>query len=537
MSRKLIAFIIVTISLALILLIFLQIHWLYNEYKIKEEQFNRLVIDVFNAVNKELEANETILEVTSEAFSLKYKVEDVSFDKIIKSSRISNPASSDNLLFVKKNALSYNDSFAFNTHTLIQVLKGDSVIFSKAFIKSKPEVHFFKNSDFNVNKEIANKLTQKTLFVEKIINKMLNYNEDLTKRIDFYTLYSILHKQFNLHNIYLNFEFAVKNNNGKIIFKTKNFDNQFKDVFKTQLFPNDIFLPSYYMTLYFPEKESFIATSLGVLGLVTIALILLIIFSYFIILYVIFRQKKLSEMKNDFINNMTHELKTPISTISLAAQMLSDRTICRNAEQMTNVTNIISQEAKKLAFQVEKVLQMALFERGEYRFNMKKLSINVLVENLCSTFELHVNKKNGKLIVDLEAIDDEIEADEMHLSNAVLNLLENALKYTNKEPVIHVRTYNIDNSIVISVKDNGIGISKQDQKHIFEKFYRVNTGNIHNVKGFGLGLSYVKIIAEAHSGTVKVISDLGKGSEFQIILPLNNYKYGKKESSYSFSRR
>jgi two-component system phosphate regulon sensor histidine kinase PhoR len=167
---------------------------------------------------------------------------------------------------------------------------------------------------------------------------------------------------------------------------------------------------------------------------------------------------------------------------------------------------------------------MAIFERGEYRFNKQLIHVNALVENITSTFNLHVKKRNGQLFLMLDAMDDQVLADELHLSNAIVNLLENALKYSKDEPVIELSTYNKDNTIIISVKDNGIGISKQDQKHVFEKFYRVHTGNIHNVKGFGLGLSYVKIIAEAHQGNVKVQSELNKGSEFQIILPINKTK-------------
>ncbi len=312
----------------------------------------------------------------------------------------------------------------------------------------------------------------------------------------------------------------MKNDNGQVIYKTTNYNGDFSDIYKTQIFPNDIFSPAYYLVLYFPKKENFIARSLGFMGLLTIILILVIIFSYTLTLYTILKQKKLSEMKNDFINNMTHELKTPISTISLAAQMLNDNTICKNGDQILNISKIISQESKRLAFQVEKILQMAIFERGEYRFNKQILSVNVLVENIANSFMIHVKKRNGKMILNIQAFDDNVLADELHLSNAIINLLENALKYSKEEPIIELSTFNEKDKIIISVKDNGIGISKQDQKHIFEKFYRVHTGNVHNVKGFGLGLSYVKIITEAHHGSVKVFSELNVGSEFQIILPL-----------------
>ncbi len=531
MSRKLIWFIIVVMSIALIGLISLQTFWIQQEFRLKEEQFNRQITYVFNAINKDLEAKETVVEISNEAFSLRYKIEDLPTNIIYQTTHNQN-----NALTFRKNLFTINDTTNFITNTRIEILKGDSLLFSKTLVKSKPDNYYKNISDFDINKEIANRLTDKTLFVEKIINKMLNYNEDFSKRVDFYTLYNIIFKQLRNHQIFLKFEFAVKNNESKVIYQTKNFDRNFADVYKVQLFPNDIFSPSFYLILYFPEKQNFIAHSLGLLGLITIALIIIIIFSYSLTLYIILRQKKLSEMKNDFINNMTHELKTPISTISLAAQMLNDRSICKDGEQMSRVTNIITQESKRLAFQVEKVLQMAIFERGEYRFNKRLLSVNVLIENICSTFELHVNKRNGKLLVNFEAIDDEVEADELHLSNAIINLLENALKYTEKEPVIVVTTFNQNHHVVISIKDNGIGISKQDQKHIFEKFYRVHTGNIHNVKGFGLGLSYVKIITDAHQGQVKVFSEPGKGSEFQVVLPLKMKIYGNSKSTHFVGR-
>ncbi|MGQ9846690.1 MAG: sensor histidine kinase [Bacteroidales bacterium] len=518
MSRRVIWVIIVVISIALVGLITLQTFWLHQEFKLKEEQFDHQVTEVFNSINKELEAKETVVEISNEVFSLRYKVNDFPTYSLL-NNVMHYSGDSSKTLSVRKNVLTINDSLSVHTNTRIEILKGDSVLFSKMVSKCKPDNYCKSVTNIDLNKEIANKLTDKTLFVEKIINKMLNYNEDIKKRIDYFTLYNIIQKQLQNHQIFLAFEFALKNDNGAVIYKTPSFNKNYNGVYKTQLFPNDVFSPAYYLVLYFPEKDNFITTSLGFMGIITIILILVIIFSYSLTLYTILRQRKLSEMKNDFINNMTHELKTPISTISLASQMLNDQSICKNSDQILNVSNIIAQETKRLAFQVEKVLQMAIFERGEYRFNKQILSINVLVENITSTFNLHVKKRNGQLFLNLNAMNDQVLGDELHLSNAIVNLLENALKYSKDNPIIEIHTFNVEKNIVISVKDNGIGISKQDQKHIFEKFYRVHTGNIHNVKGFGLGLSYVKIIVEAHMGSVKVISEINKGSEFQIILP------------------
>ncbi|GAB4446486.1 MAG: HAMP domain-containing sensor histidine kinase [Bacteroidales bacterium] len=520
MTRRLIWVIIVVMSIALVGLIMLQTFWLHQEFELKEEQFNQQITEVFNAINKELDAKETVVEVTNEVFSLRYKVNDLPSYSLL-NNVLQYSGDSSRALAVRKNFLAVNDSLSIHTNTRVEILKGDSVLFSKTVSKCKPDNYCKSVTNIDLNKEIANKLTDKTMFVEKIINKMLNFNDDIRKRVDYFTLYNIVQKQLRNHQIYLTFEIALKSDSGNIIYKTPHFDKNYADVFKTQLFPNDVFSPAYYLVLYFPEKDNFIASSLGFMGVLTIILILIIVFSYSLTLYTILHQKKLSEMKNDFVNNMTHELKTPISTISLASQMLNDRSICKNGDQILNVSNIIAQETKRLAFQVEKVLQMAIFERGEYRFNKQLVHVNALVENITSTFNLHVKKRNGQLFLMLDAMDDQVLADELHLSNAIVNLLENALKYSKDDPIIELSTYNKDNTIIISVKDNGIGISKQDQKHVFEKFYRVHTGNIHNVKGFGLGLSYVKIIAEAHQGSVKVQSELNKGSEFQIILPIN----------------
>lgn len=519
MSRRVIWVIIVVMSIALVGLITLQTFWLHQEFKLKEEQFDHQITEVFNCINKELYANETVVEVSNEVFSLRYKVNDLPTYSLL-NNVMQYSGDSSKTLSVRKNFLTFNDSLSVHTNTRIEILKGDSILFSKTVSKCKPDKYCKSVTNIDLNKEIANKLTDKTMFVEKIINKMLNYNDDIKKRVDYYTLFNIIQKQLRNHQIFLSFEFALKNENGKIIYKSPLYNKNYSQVFKTQLFPDDVFSPAYYLILYFPQKDNFIASSLGFMGILTVILILIIIFSYSLTLYTILRQRKLSEMKNDFINNMTHELKTPISTISLASQMLNDQSICKNGNQIINLSNIISQETKRLAFQVEKVLQMAIFERGEYRFNKQILSINALVENISSTFNLHVKKRNGQLFLTLDAMDDQVLTDELHMSNAIVNLLENALKYSKDNPIIELRTFNVEKNIVISVKDNGIGISKQNQKHIFEKFYRVHTGNIHNVKGFGLGLSYVKLIAEAHLGKVKVISELNKGSEFQIILPV-----------------
>lgn len=249
--------------------------------------------------------------------------------------------------------------------------------------------------------------------------------------------------------------------------------------------------------------------------------VLLIIFVYIIVLT--FRQKKLTEMKNDFINNMTHEFKTPISSISLAAQMLKDDTVRKSPSMMTHITTVIMDETKRLRFQVEKVLQMSMFDRNNTSMRLQEVDANAVVESVVRTFKLKVESYGGHLEASTKADDALVMVDEMHFTNVIFNLLDNAVKYRDEERPLElkVETSNLpDDKLQITISDNGIGIKKEDLKRIFEKFYRVSTGNLHDVKGFGLGLAYVEKIITALNGTIKVESEVNQGTKFIITLPL-----------------
>lgn len=228
-------------------------------------------------------------------------------------------------------------------------------------------------------------------------------------------------------------------------------------------------------------------------------------------------------MKNDFINNMTHEFKTPISTISLAAQMLQDSSVAKSPEMFGRLSGVISSETKRLRFQVDKVLQMSMFDNKDTAsLKMKELDANDLVEGIVNTFAVKVEQNGGELVWELNADDPFVYVDEMHFTNVVFNLMDNAVKYRRADvPLrLEVRTWNSNGSFMLSVKDNGIGVRKENLKKIFEKFYRVHTGNVHDVKGFGLGLAYVKHIVQAHKGTIRAESEPGVGTTFIIVLPL-----------------
>jgi len=239
----------------------------------------------------------------------------------------------------------------------------------------------------------------------------------------------------------------------------------------------------------------------------------------FTILYV-FRQKKLTEIRNDFVNNMTHELKTPISTISLASQMLGDTSLPPSLKNNDQIARVISEESRRLGYQVEKVLQMAVFDKGQVKLRRKESDMHEIIRNVSENYSLQVKSRSGTIAMNLEAEQFILEVDSVHITNVLTNLVDNALKYCTRDPEIRIFTRNVKKFFEMSLQDNGIGISKQDQKRVFEKFYRVPTGNIHTVKGFGLGLSYVKKIIEEHQGTIEVVSHLYEGSTFTIQLPL-----------------
>ncbi len=247
---------------------------------------------------------------------------------------------------------------------------------------------------------------------------------------------------------------------------------------------------------------------------------LIITTAFFVTIRTLLRQKKLSEIKSDFINNMTHEFKTPLATISLAVDALKNEKVVADKEKTSYFTSVIKEENKRMNKQVEAILQAALLDKQQVQLNLKKRSAHELINAAINNIALPIEEKNGKLEVNLEATKDLVMADEVHFINFVNNLLDNALKYSKENPVICLSTSNVANNLRIKIEDNGIGMNKETLNRIFEKFYRAHTGNIHNVKGFGLGLSYVKTMVEAHHGTIKAESTLGKGSIFYITIPL-----------------
>ena len=340
-------------------------------------------------------------------------------------------------------------------------------------------------------------LKQRTLMNEVIL-RMISQSSTrpIAERADSGKVATYLRMELANNGLDLPFEFAVVNRQGAAVYHSAGYmpeqvgnDNMFVQT----LFPNDTRNLMYYLKVYFPTKRDYIMSSLNyIIPAFIMTFVLLVVFV--ITIYLIFRQKKLTDMKNDFINNMTHEFKTPISTISLAAQMLNDSSVRKSSNMLEHISNVINDETKRLRFQVEKVLQMSMFERQKATLKLQDVDANTIVENIIHTFKIKVEKYGGHIEAVLKAEQSIIHVDEMHFTNVIFNLLDNAVKYRREDESLKLSVTTRDVSggrLEVTVADNGIGIRREDLKKIFEKFYRVPTGNLHDVKGFGLGLAYV----------------------------------------------
>jgi signal transduction histidine kinase len=352
----------------------------------------------------------------------------------------------------------------------------------------------------------------------------------IDERINFVQLRTYIEMALAENNLELPFHYAVIDNNRNAIYRSMGYGAAEPDgTFSQVLFPRDPSSRLFTLQVVFPTRSQFLLHAVKfIIPSIVFSILLLAIFT--VTLYIILRQKHLSEIKKDFINNMTHELKTPVSSISIAGQMLSDNSLIATLEHsgslsksatFNKITRTISNETKRLQFLIDKVLQISLMEDRRSILKIKELDANDLLLHVAHLFDLQVVKCGGALELELEALESTVYADEIHFTNVLFNLMENAVKYRRSDVPLQLtaRTENVDDRICISIHDNGAGIKKEHLKKIFDRFYRVNTGNIHNVKGFGLGLAYVKKIVEELNGTIKVESELNSGTTFIISLP------------------
>ena len=386
-----------------------------------------------------------------------------------------------------------------------------------------------------------NRLAETISNLQKQAREALVYEQGVLDEVIFAVMYTASEQRFQdrlnpavldgclrnalqANGITLPFHFIVYTSDGREVYRCEDYTEEGIDPsYQQALFRSDPMGQMGTVVIHFPDQKLFIR---GVASYVAPAMgfTVILLITSLITIYLVVRQKRISEMKKDFVHNMTHEFKTPISTISIAAQMLADKSVNKSPETYERLGGVITSETRRLRYQVEKVLQMSLFDNNNIALKMQELDANEIIGNVVDTFSLKVTQSGGTLNMKVEAYNPFINADEMHFTNIIFNLLDNAFKYRREdEPLaIVVHTYNQgETHFCISISDNGIGIQKDNLKRIFDKFYRVHTGDQHNVKGFGLGLAYVQKMVELHHGTIKATSELGKGTKFTITLPLS----------------
>ncbi len=504
MSKKIITWVCIVLPFAFIGLVFMQVRWIVEACKLRDSMFDQTVVRCVDNVISRLETDELVESRNRGAaparnfttFNNKNNGGGKVTDEICLTFRL------DNFGFYKFDATKSGTLASIETG----VVDAGSVFGNDMVANSYTAL----NSVLSRKLRYLNIQASKSIYEESPIEVRIN-----PQRLD-----ALLMQQFSDYGISSPYEYAVYNASGQRAFSSPAFDEEYDgDVFAKRLYPNDVHTKAHYVKVYFPHRPNVVrGLMVQIIPTTFFCLVVMILSAYIVV--IIFRQKKLEVIKNDFISNMTHEFKTPISTMSLSAQMLRDLADTVKPDFIRRNTNIIIDEAKRLTIQVEKILQMSTFDRGKGRLKLEERNINELVDKVVNNFRVKVESANGEINERLEATDPIAMVDNVHFTNVIYNLLDNAFKYRRDAPMLSVWTRNANGGIIISVKDNGLGISKEDQKRIFEKFYRVSTGDKHDIKGFGLGLAYVKKIVEDHGGQISVESELNVGTKFDIYLPL-----------------
>ncbi len=552
MSRTILWIVTVFLALAMVAMILVQAYWIKRSRESEENQLSLVVNQVLAELSDELVQNETVVTILDELRPplVQYRSqavwnfhidarsaysgsgtgyprqEDLELQEDVDLAKDLNPAEDLNPEEdlgpdVDQDLYTYTSPDQSLKNRKVEMINDSLLVMVGEDLMMRDTILVAAMNPEEVRNSLRKEVEEQATFVERVVRRMLVDEEQVLDRISEAQIEAILSEKLTERGIKMPFEYAVYEEGNSPIFHSEQF-NEFEDCryFRTHLFPASVYNQNTFISVYFPDERHHLRKSMGVMGGSSLLITLFIITMFSLALYIIFKQKKLSEMKNDFVNNMTHELKTPISTISLASQMLNDRSIPAEQKNLGQISKIIQAESKQLGYQVERVLQMAIFDHGQLKLKSEEVDVHDLIEHVAQNFLLQMEKRDGKFEYLPEADRAGVRGDPIHLTNVISNLLENAMKYTGRNPEITISTSNQEGMLVVSVADNGIGISKEDQKRIFDKFYRVPTGNVHNVKGFGLGLSYVKLIVEHHGGKIDLKSEPNKGSRFNIHLPL-----------------
>jgi two-component system phosphate regulon sensor histidine kinase PhoR len=373
-----------------------------------------------------------------------------------------------------------------------------------------------------VQQEQMRKLKQKASMFEQALHQLMNGDRPLAARLNPKQLRTLLSEALADRGITLPYQYAVVDaqHDSVLMASTANFFRKYDTDAEVALFPNDFMPSSTFLTLEFPQQNWYLLRQIWPTLLSSLLFTGIVMFCFGYAITTILRQKKLSDMKTDFINNMTHELKTPISTVALAVEALQDEQIAREPSFLQRYLGIIREENARLGSQVEKVLQIATLDRQDFQLKLEVVDAHELIRQVAERLRPAIERRDGTLTLELNASHPTIQADPEHFSNVITNLVDNANKYSPEKPAVTVRTQAADHHLLIEVADQGMGMTKETTANVFDKFYRAPTGNRHDVKGFGLGLAYVKSMVEAHGGQVSVHSKLGQGSTFRVRIPV-----------------
>lgn len=493
MKKSFSLFFVIVVSVFFGFLLHLQYKNFQNTMLIYQQLYDHKVHNALNSFVKELEKEEFSIYI------------DLAFQELI-----TEKENQEKSILLKKQSFQHR----------IDILK-----IKNRNLRHYPKKDLISETTLKLRQEKYTQILHTKEVIEQILSVWITdlQNRNIRERVNFDNFQPLLNEYLTENGINDNFMFFVSDKNEKLIYgKKPQIDDL--EVYSQKLFPYES-SNSFFINVYFPDKNAFSFDMVYLLIPSTSITILLFLAFVFIIIALIY-QKKLSTTKNDFINNLTHELKTPISSISLAAQLMQDETFEKTPQLLQRISKILTEETKRLGFQVEKVLQLSALDKEKLPINFKPLDINNIIKNTVENFSLRIENCQGILSTHFTTEESFAMIDELHFTNAIYNLIDNALKYRNidKNLIIRIKTWNKGKLLYISVEDNGIGIKKRDLKLIFDRFYRATTGNVHNIKGFGLGLSYVKKIIAIHKGTISVESEFGIGTKFTIAIPYTSNK-------------
>ncbi|MBX3165076.1 MAG: HAMP domain-containing histidine kinase [Bacteroidetes bacterium] len=511
MNQRILTLISVSFSVAILVLIYFQVYWIKNDFNVREDVFKNKVDEALNNTAAQMEK----LDARGGYKKITTHTQGIAYGKL-------NLKESKSVGFRVREELSVDSngvqrSFTTKDFDSDSLLRFD--VSASSFLKNIKDEQSRKQKQ---DKDFANQMGYS--FFD--ITSTKNFYNDYRQKVDTALLDSVLKAELEKKKISANYVYYLTSlypgsPHHSNLKHTENVADSLGVVqYKVSLSPSNRFIDPEYLIVYFPTQRHDVFESMWPLLITSMVVILILIFSFYFITLNSLKQKKLSVIKNDFINNMTHEFKTPISTISLASEMLSDASVSQTSEKQQRYLKMIREENKRLSVLVESILQTSILDKGDFKLKLSEVNLHDIINTAINNTHLLITQRGGTILTSLNAVEHILPADKIHLTNIIFNLIDNAIKYSKDVPEISVSTFNTAEGIMIQIKDNGIGISKENQRKIFDKFYRVPTGNVHNVKGFGLGLSYVLTVVMKHGGTISVNSELGKGSTFNVHLPI-----------------